>query len=88
MANTFSADQTVGVFPVEGSARTVDGILTMTDGPGVVATGLEYIAGGSVSPKTCVTGGYGVVFNTTSKGSLRIYSCASGDTFHVSVRGF
>jgi hypothetical protein len=88
MANTLTRDESAGVLPVEGNARTVEGVLTMTDGPGAVATGLEYITGGSVIPKTCVTGGYGVVFNSASKGSLRINSCASGDTFNVSVRGF
>jgi hypothetical protein len=87
VANTFSADQTPGVFPVEGSMRCVDGVLTMTDGPGAVATGLEYVAGGAVTPRTCATGGFGVKFNTT-KGSVHIYSCASGDTFNASVRGF
>jgi hypothetical protein len=88
MSNTFTAEQTAGVFPVEGSMRCVDGVLTMTDGPGVVALGLEFISGGSVTPKTCVTGGYGAVLNSTSKGSVKINSCASGDTFNVSVRGF
>jgi hypothetical protein len=87
VANTFTADQTAGVFPVEGNMRAVDGVLTMTDGPGVVALGLEYISGGSITPKTAATGGFGVVFNSTSKGSLKINSCASGDTFNVSVRG-
>jgi hypothetical protein len=87
MANTFSADQTAGVLAVEGNARTADGVLTMTDGPGAVATGLDYVSGGAVTPRTCATGGFGVKFNTT-KGSVHIYSCASGDTFNVSVRGF
>ena len=87
MANTFTADQTAGIFPVEGNMRTVDGVLTMTDGPGVVASGLQYIAGGSVTPKTAATGGFNAIYNNSANGSLKINSCASGDTFNVSLRG-
>ena len=88
MANTFTADQDVRPFGVMGNKRFVGGVLTMTDGNGDVATGLERVTFGFVSPKTCVTGGYGVTWNSSTAGNVSIRSCASGDTFNIGAWGW
>ena len=87
MANTFTADDNTKPQVVPGKFRFVTGVFTMTDGNGAVATGLRHIVGGSVTPKTTVTGGYGARYNVT-EGSVTIGSAASGDTFNVAVWGF
>lgn len=88
MANTATLNQETDPSSVIGRFRYVAGTLTMTDGPGAVATGLEYIAGGSVTPLTVATGGFGAIFNSTSNGSINVRSCASADTFNFNVFGY
>ena len=86
MANTFTVSEPIDAGTIMGNQRFVAGVFTMTDGNGAVATGLRYINGGSVTPKTTVTGGFGARFNVTA-GSVTIGSAASGDTFNVAVWG-
>lgn len=86
MANTFTAATGVSPLTVMGNVRCAIGTLTMTDGNGGVDVGLGTCWGGSVTPKTAVTGGFGIVFQTSS-GNVHVYSAASGDTFNLCVYG-
>jgi len=88
MANTFSANQEADPSSVIGRFRVVAGVLTMTDGNGDVASGLEYLMHGAVTPKTAATGGYGVSINSSTNGNVSIRSCASGDTFNFFGIGY
>ena len=85
MANTFTADNQIDKSTVFGNVRTVAGVLTMTDGPGGVDVGLDSVFGGAITPRTAATGGFGIKYNTS--GNVRVYSCASADTFNVFVFG-
>jgi len=85
MANTSTVGRTVTVF---GNQRTIMGTLTMTDGAAsVVASGLDVINGGSVTPKTATTSLEGVIFNSTSNGDIKLGTAPSGNTFNYVVYG-
>ena len=84
MANTFTAAATP--YNVAGNLRCTMGVLTLTDGDGAVATGLQNIFGGSVTPLTATTGGFSADFDATA-GKVTIASAASGDTFNVLAFG-
>jgi hypothetical protein len=88
MANTFTANQEFKPNSTMGRFKVIGGVLTMTDGNGDVASGLEYIGHGVVTPKTAVTGGYGYSINSSTNGNVSIRSCASGDTFHFLGYGY
>lgn len=87
MANTFTAATPVSPMTVAGNMRVVMGTLTMTDGAGNVATGLDYIYGGCITPQTCNTNGGGCIFNNTTNGNIYPTTCSSGDVFQVMVFG-
>lgn len=89
MANTFTADAGVDPMTVQGNARMVAGLLTMTDGGAgsSVASGLELIYGGACTAKTATTQMGGAVFNSNVNGDFKVQSCSSGDTFHVVLWG-
>jgi hypothetical protein len=88
MATTF----TVTKQTVYGDNRIILATVTMGDGAANIATGLNNIVGGSVTPKTATSGGFGVGFNlgtgnTAIVGTLSIRSCTSGDTFYAGIFG-
>ena len=89
MANTFTADTHIDPMTVTGNMRMVAGTLTMTDGGAgsSVASGLDYIYGGSVTAKTATTQMGGAVYNSNVDGDFKAQSCSSGDTFHVLLFG-
>lgn len=94
MAFTFTRE-TAKKSEVQGSTRTVFGIVTADAGSGVVQTsahGLKYIFAGSVTPRSAATGGFNVKFNAATagaalNGSLNIASCAAGDDFAIILYG-
>ena len=84
MANTYTAY--APAFTVAGNMRMTMGTLTMTDGNGAVALGMENLYGGAVTPLTITTGGFGADFDATA-GAVTITSAATGDTFNVLAFG-
>ena len=85
MANTFTVNADIDSIGNIGNYKFVEGVFTMTDGPGAIATGLKKIVGIlGVTPVSATTGGFTVSFST---GQLAINSCASGNIFQVAVFG-
>jgi hypothetical protein len=81
---------------VQGSTRVSMGVVTADATSGVVQAashGLNYIFGGSLTPKSAATGGFNVpswnaaTAGTALGGSVHITSCAIGDTFNVLLYG-
>lgn len=93
MANSFTADPQVEPSTVFGNKRIVGGVLSMTDGAAgsSVASGLEYISFGLLSPKSA--GSFSqfppltICLNSDAGGSLKAKSAGSGDTYHVFLVG-
>lgn len=86
MAGTFTGNS-VNPNTVHGNQRVVHGVLDAADGAGeAVASGLNYIAGFSVVPKSCATLANVQQFSI-SGGNITPASCSSGDTFYVTCWG-
>ena len=93
MANTLTLDTLSEPSTVFGNCRIVQGVLHMTDGVAgsSVATGLDYITFGMLSPKSA--GAYSqfppttIAINSDAGGSLKAKSAGSGDTYHVFIVG-
>jgi len=69
-----------------GNMRAVCGVLTASNGAGVaVATGLDVIAGLTITPKSCTTNG-GIEF-AISGGNITPATCASGDDYYLTAWG-
>ena len=85
MANIFTVNADIDNIGNLGNYKFVEGVFTMTDGPGAIATGLDKVVGVfGVTPISATTGGFTVSFST---GQLAINSCASADIFQVCVFG-
>jgi hypothetical protein len=92
MAITFAKGQEWSA----GGFRAMTGVFTITAGTtsGAVATGMEYIAGGAVTPKSCdSTLQAKVYFNTGSaataiNGYVDIANGTAGDDYHAVLFGY
>jgi hypothetical protein len=95
MSYTFTREGAKKGGDVQGSTRTIFGVVVADAASGVItkqALGMNYIFGGAITPKSVTTGGFKVVMNAAtasaaSNGFVNIGSCASGDEFYVYVQG-
>lgn len=87
MAGTFTPDGLADPGSVSGQFRLMVGVLDGADGAGeAVATGLDYVAGFTVTPKSCATLANVQQFSK-SGGNITPASCSSGDTWYAVVWG-
>ncbi len=93
MSNTFTADVLMEGMPVHGNRRVVMGVLSMTDGSAgsSVASGLEVLAGGQITPKSA--GSFSqyppimLALNSNVNGDFKAKSAGSGDTYYCVLWG-
>lgn len=93
MANSFTADVQMEGMPVHGNKRVIMGVLSMTDGSAgsSVASGLEVIAGGTLTAKSAGAN-TGVPIdilqlNSNVNGDFKAKSAGSGDTYYAILWG-
>jgi hypothetical protein len=95
MSYTFTRESTKKGGDVEGSLRTVWGVVVADAVSGIIAPGalgLKYIVGGAVVNKSATTAGYKVVWNAATasaatNGYVNIANVTSGDELYLQVYG-
>lgn len=95
MSFTFTREPAKKGGDVQGSTRTVWGVVVADAVSGVVtpgALGMKYIIGGAVVNKSATTAGYKVVWNAATasaalNGGVNIANVTSGDELYIQIYG-